>query len=313
MSKKILIALGGNAIKQSGEKGTFKEQSKNVNTAIESVFYLIEKNYQIILTHGNGPQVGDLLIQHETSKNKIPPLPMFMCGAQTQGSIGFLLQQSMQNHLNKKNLNKKVISLISQVEVDNKDPAFLKPTKPVGPYYQTEDELKTGKSKGFVYTYIKNKGFRRVVPSPLPKKIVELETIKDLIAKDTIVISSGGGGIPVIKKNGLYEGIDAVIDKDKTGELLASKIKADIFIILTDIEKVAINFNKKNQKDLLNLTVKETETYLKEGHFAAGSMLPKIEAALNFLKKGGKKVIITKINKLKEAINGKNGTTITNN
>lgn len=307
MPKKIVIALGGNAIQTSKETGTYPEQQKNIQRTMEQIAALYKTGAEIILTHGNGPQVGNLLIQHDAAKDKVPALPMFICGAQTQGQLGFLMQQSLQNLLGSQ-VN--IVTIITQVLVDQNDPAFKNPSKPVGPFYSEKvgHELQ---AQGFSVIEDAGRGWRRVVPSPLPKHIMEINTIKQLISNQTLVIASGGGGIPVIMEQGMLTGVDAVIDKDRAGQLLAQEIQADTFIILTDVEKVCLNYQKPNQVELGTINVLDAKNYLAQGHFAKGSMLPKIEAAINFLDtETAKEVIITHPSKLNNALAGLTGTHI---
>lgn len=291
-----VLALGGNAILKSNERGTVKEQINHVNESVKQLDVLLKK-YDIVITHGNGPQVGNLLIQQEKAKYKIPPMPLDVCGAMTQGQIGYFLQMSLRNIL-----KKPVTTVVTQILVDKKDPAFRKPTKPIGPYY----------SKKIFKDMIKeDEGWRRVVPSPKPQKIIEIEGIKDLVKIGVIVITCGGGGIPVVMKNGKLTGVEAVIDKDYASQKLATALKAETLIILTDIDYVYLNYGEKNQKPLKKITVKEAIELLKEGHFKEGSMKPKIEASIEFLRRGGKKVIITELLSLKKALKNKAGTIIT--
>ncbi len=292
-----VVALGGNAILKSNEKGTFQQQIKNVNKTVKQLKILLKK-YQIVLTHGNGPQVGNLLLQQERSKEKIPPMPLDVCDAMTQGQIGYFLQMSLINQL-----KKPVTTLVTQILVDKKDPAFKRPTKPIGPYY----------SKKIFKDMIKeHEGWRRIVPSPKPKKIIELEEIKDLVKKGIIVVACGGGGIPVILEKGRLTGVEAVIDKDYASERLATQLKAETLFILTDIDYVYLNYGKINQKPLKKIRLNQAVKYLKQGHFKEGSMKPKIEASIEFLRHGGKKVIITDLSSLEKALKNKIGTIITN-
>lgn len=311
MNDTIVIALGGNAIKSSKEIGTYETQYANVKKTTSFIAQLIEQGKNVVITHGNGPQVGDLLVQHDCAKAEIPPLPMFMCGSQTQGSIGFLIQQTLQNHLRERGVRKSVSTVVTQVLVSPNDVAFDHPSKPVGPFYASEEEIQVEKQKGYIFIEDAGRGFRRVVPSPQPLTIVEIDTIRKLIKNDIVTIASGGGGIPVYEEDGSLYGIDAVIDKDMAGQLLAREVDADTFIVLTDVEKVALNFNTPEQKDIDTTSVLECKTYIQEGHFAKGSMLPKIQASIKFLEDGGKKVIITHPFKVLEALNGKTGTIIT--
>jgi carbamate kinase len=309
MNQLIVIALGGNAIKSAKEKGTSEEQFHNVSETTKHLSKLVKAGYRILVTHGNGPQVGNILIQHDSAKDKVPALPMDVCGAQSQGQIGYMISQTFRNHLHQLNIKKPVATIVTQVEVDKTDPAFEHPTKPVGPFYD-ENGRKKLEEQGFSVVEDSGRGYRRVVPSPKPKKIVEIDAVKQLLEKNLIVIASGGGGIPVINQKGLLSGVEAVIDKDLAGELLAESVKADKLIILTDVEKVAINFNKPNQKNLGEITVSEAEEYMNEGHFAAGSMGPKVMACIKFVKKTGKEALITSPFKVLEALEGKTGTLI---
>ena len=312
MSKTLVIALGGNAIKSAKEKGTNQEQFNNVNQTTKHLAQLVKEGYDLVITHGNGPQVGNLLLQHDMAKDKVPALPMDVCGAQSQGQIGYMIQQTLINHFKILGINKPVVTIVTQVEVDINDSAFKNPAKPVGPFYTKEqaDQIKTD-NPDFVIKEDAGRGYRRVVPSPLPINNLEIESVKTLISTGAVVITSGGGGIPVVKENNQYQGVEAVIDKDFAGELLAELVKADYFIILTDVEKVAINFNQPNQKELDKMIIAEAEKYLKEGHFAPGSMEPKVKAAVKFIKSGGQKVIITRPFRILEALKGKTGTLIT--
>ena len=284
-----IIALGGNALITPKEKGTVEQQIKHINKTVSHLKKL-SKKYRLVLTHGNGPQLGDLLIQQEKGK-PIPPMPLDVCDAMTQGQLGYLLQKSIQNIL-----NKKAVTLVTQVLVDKKDHAFKKPSKPIGPYYKTKKEKNMIKEP---------EGWRKAVPSPKPKKIIEINQIKSLI-KDYIVIACGGGGVPVIRENRL-KGIEAVIDKDYSTALLASELKADLLIFLTDVNSVYLNYGSKNPISIAEMSVKEAKKII--NHFKEGSMRPKIEASINFLKKG-KKVIITKPELLDKALKGKVGTVI---
>jgi len=294
--KIVVIALGGNAILTPDEKGTVKEQVRDIKNIARQLKFLLKK-YKLVITHGNGPQVGNLLIQQELAKRKIYPMPLDVCGAMTQGQIGYFLQTVIRNEL-----KRPITSVVTQVLIDKNDPAFKNPSKPIGPYYPK----KTSKNM------IKEaEGWRRIVPSPKPKRIIEIEEIKALVKKGIIVITCGGGGIPVVKKKERLVGVEAVIDKDYASQKLAIQLKAECLIFLTDVKYVYLNYEKKDQKPLRRITLKQAKRYLKEGHFKEGSMKPKIEASLNFLKSGGKKVIITNVSSLKKALNNKTGTIIT--
>lgn len=310
MSKKIVIALGGNAF---GE--TPAEQLEAVKKTAKPIVDLIEEGNQVILTHGNGPQVGMIntaLGKAAEIDEKIPDIDFPECGAMSQGYIGFHLQSAVREELRNRNINKSVASIITQVVVDKNDRAFANPAKPVGIFYTKEEAEKIEKEKGYIMAEDSGRGYRRVVPSPMPEKIVEAEIIKDLAEKGHVVITVGGGGIPVIENGNRLEGIPAVIDKDFASEKLAELLEADYLIILTGVEKVAVNYGKPDQKWLEKITVSEAEEYIKEGHFAPGSMLPKVEAAIKFIKNNPeKKALITSLEKAKDGINGLTGTVIT--
>lgn len=309
MKKLAVVAIGGNAVNRPGEKPT----AENMFSAVEEAMgYLVEMldEYDIVITHGNGPQVGNILIQQEMAKDIIPPFPIDVNDAQTQGSLGYMIVQSLRNQLSKRNLRREVAALITQIIVDKNDEAFKKPSKPVGPFYSEEEAKKLMAEKGWIMKEDAGRGWRRVVPSPKPLDIVEKEVIKLLLKNDVIVVAAGGGGIPVIKEDGRLKGVEAVIDKDRASALLAIEIDADELIILTGVEKVALNYGKPNQVYLDRLTVEEAGRYLKEGHFPSGSMGPKIEAAIDFVMRTGKTCLITDMKKLKEALSGQTGTRI---
>jgi len=304
--KKLVIAIGGNAIEIPYQETTINEKLRNINIVCKQIAELIKRGYKVLITHGNGPQIGNLLLQQMKTKVKRSLSEMT---AITQAEIGYLIQQSILNFLN----DAKVATIITQVLVDINDPAFKNPTKPIGPLF-TENEIKEIASM-LNYQYkkvsVKNlEGYRLVVPSPKPIKIIEENIIRNLVENDVIVIAGGGGGIPVIIKNGKYEGVDAVIDKDLTAELLARIIKAELLLIVTNVEKVKINFRKPNEKDLDTIKLNEAIKYMEEGHFEEGSMKPKIQACINFLEGGGEIAIITSMEKILEAIEGKAGTRI---
>lgn len=309
MKKLAVVAIGGNAVNRPGEKPT----AENMFSAVEEAMgYLVEMldEYDIVITHGNGPQVGNILIQQEMAKDIIPPFPIDVNDAQTQGSLGYMIVQSLRNQLSKRNLRREVAALITQIIVDKNDEAFKKPSKPVGPFYSEEEAKKLMAEKGWIMKEDAGRGWRRVVPSPKPLDIVEKEVIKLLLKNDVIVVAAGGGGIPVINEDGRLKGVEAVIDKDRASALLAIEIDADELIILTGVEKVALNYGKPNQVYLDRLTVEEANRYLKEGHFPSGSMGPKIEAAIDFVTTTGKTCLITDMKKLKEALSGRTGTRI---
>ena len=311
--KVVVIALGGNAILQPGQKGTFEEQMKNVETTCKQLTQMVlSGKYKIVITHGNGPQVGNILLQNETAKGVAAPMPLYVCGAESQGLIGYMIQQSLHNLL--QDVGKgdiPVATVVTQVVVDKSDPAFQNPTKPVGPFYSEEEAKRLADEKGYHVKEDAGRGWRRVVPSPDPLEIFEKEAIRQLIAARSIVIASGGGGIPVVKKDGKLEGVDAVIDKDLAGERLAVDVEAKVFLILTDVDEVKLNYKTPQEKGISKMTVEEAKRYRDEGHFAKGSMEPKVRAAIRFIEAGGEKAIITSLGKAMDALEGKAGTTIT--
>jgi carbamate kinase len=311
--KRILIALGGNAIISSNEKGDVKDQLRNIQKSCIYLAKLVQMGYQLIITHGNGPQVGNLLIQQECEKN-VSPQTLDVLGAMTQGQIGYMLQQKLMNVLKKEGVKIPIATVLTQILVQPDDPAFKNPSKPIGPFYTLKQAEKLKSKKQYVIIKVKpNKGkvYRRVVASPIPKSIVEKEAIKKLMKLNFLVIASGGGGIPVIKgENDELKGVEAVIDKDLSAEALAEIVKPDIFLILTDVEKVKLNYDKPDERNLDSMSIEEAERFTTEGHFLPGSMKPKVEACIRFLKTGGRTAIITSLDKAVEAIKGKTGTVI---
>ncbi|HHT64410.1 MAG: carbamate kinase [Bacillota bacterium] len=311
MSKTAVIAIGGNSLIVDN-RIAMEDQKKAVEETCYYVAKMIEKGWNVVITHGNGPQVGFLLRRIELASNELPLIPLDYIGADTQGAIGYMIQQSLTNQLKKMGINKKCVTVVTQVKVDPQDPAFQKPTKPIGSFMSYEEAKKNEKEKGWTVVEDAGRGWRRVVPSPYPQEIIEREAIKALIDKGFIVTAVGGGGIPVIEDGDGLKGIAAVIDKDYASSLLANSIDADLFIISTAVDKVCLNYGKENQKELDHLTLAEAKQYTQEGHFAAGSMGPKINAIISYLEKGGKEAIITSPGKLAEALEGKNGTKIIN-
>ncbi len=309
MSKKrLVIALGGNALGNTPE-----EQLELVKETAKTIVDLAE-DYDVIIGHGNGPQVGMINNAMEfssTNGGKTPYMPFPECGAMSQGYIGYHLTQSIQKELAKRKMEKEVACIVTQVVVDPKDPAFEKPTKPIGSFLSKEDADKIAKEKGFVFVEDAGRGYRRVVPSPIPTRIVELNVVEQLVKLGDIVITVGGGGIPVVETADGLEGVAAVIDKDRSSAKLALDAKADMLVILTAVDQVAINYNKPNQKSLSEMTISEAEQYIKEGHFAPGSMLPKVEACLDFVRKTENGVaLITSLQRAKAALNGETGTIV---
>ena len=310
--KTAVIALGGNAISPSGETGTISEQFAHTRESLAAIMNFVHEGYNLCITHGNGPQVGDELLRMDLTHDIIPPLPLGVCVAGTQGTIGYMIEQSLQNELKKESIDREVVTMITQVVVDKDDPAILNPTKFIGPRY-TKDEINPLAQKlGWTIAEQNSDEWRRVVPSPLPQYIMHGKSTKALIDRGTIVIASGGGGIPVFKKgDDNLDGLDAVIDKDYAAALFGRILKAEEMWIITDVDCVYLDYNNPSQKPLSAVTTEVLEGLLKEGQFQAGSMAPKIEAALYFLKYHGQKVVITSIPEVGNAIRGKSGTTIT--
>ncbi len=311
VKKRVVIALGGNALQKNGEVSA--EAQKKVAEKVGSLIAELSSKYEIIVAHGNGPQVGNILIHEEqAASDKAPAMPLETAVAMSQGQIGYWLAQSIQNAFLKEGKNKKVATVVTQVEVDKKDPAFKNPTKPVGQFYTEKEALKLAKEKGWLVKEDSGRGYRRVVPSPKPKSIIEKREILDLVKSGAIVIAAGGGGVPVYRTKILHliKGVDAVIDKDFAAEKLAELIKADMFISVTAVDYAYINFGTPDQSALKNLTSKEAEYYSRQGFFKAGSMLPKITAATEFAKKG-KVGIICSLDNLEDALKLKSGTIIT--
>lgn len=316
ITKTAVVAIGGNAILRAGQKGSAEEQYANLYASMPHIVKMIKDGYDIVITHGNGPQVGNILLQNELSKHVVPSMPLDVCGAMSQGMLGYLIQQTLTNLLEKEKLKKTVVSIVTQVVVSENDPAFKNPTKPVGQYYPEEVAKELIREKGWVMIEDKARGgYRRVVPSPEPIDIVEKEAIKRLVFsgenQEYVVVAAGGGGIPVIKTPEGYRGVEAVVDKDLASSVLANAIDEKFFVILTDVEKVCLNFGKPQQKPLSHLSLAEAENYYSEGQFPSGSMGPKILASIRFLQRGGEKVLITSGEKLMEALEGKTGTLIT--
>lgn len=312
MRRKIaLIAFGGNAILPSKQRGLQSEQEKNSQKAARLMIHVVKKGYDLILVHGNGPQVGNLLIQMEEAINKIPPFSLEVCDAMTEGSMGYMLEKALTNELRKNSLDIEVATLVTQVIVDKNDPAFENPTKPVGPFYSQYRAKMLVREKKWSMVEDAGRGYRKVVPSPMPIDIVPKHVLNDLVHSGKIVIAAGGGGIPVIiNSRGLFQGVEAVIDKDYAASLIAREVKADLFIILTGVPRVCLNFGKPNEESIRVMTVAEAKKYNKQGHFPPGSMKPKINAAIEYILAGGKEVIITSAEHLKAALINRSGTKI---
>ena len=305
---RAVVALGGNAIIKKGEKETYSNLVNNIRKSCKYLIPIVKK-YNVALTFGNGPEIGLLVLQNEIARKKVSEMPLDILGAESQGLIGYPLEEQLINQLNKNKIKKSVVTILTQVLVDKNDKGFKNPSKFVGPFYSEKEAKKL--MRKFIIKKDSNRGYRRVVPSPWPLKIIEAETIKGLIKKN-IVIAAGGGGIPVCKKKNLLSGVQAVIDKDLASYVLARDIKAEYFFNLTGVDKVYLDYGTKNQKGLDKVNLKEIKKYYNQGHFPQGSMGPKILASIKFLEDGGKKVIITKPGLIEKAIKGKAGTIITN-
>jgi len=311
---KVLVSLGGNAILKHGQRGTVEEQEENVQNTAKHLASILRRGERLAITHGNGPQVGNILLQNEMAKEKLPPMPLDVCGAESQGMIGYMLQRALRSELESGGPKLAVVTVVSQTLVDAEDPAFRNPTKPVGPFYSANEAKQLRESKGWHVVSDSGRGYRRVVPSPTPLDILEKETIIRLFETGTVVISVGGGGVPIIReKNGTIRGVEAVLDKDRTAALLAKTLGVETLLILTDVEKVFVNYGKPDQRALDRVTVQECKKYLSEGQFPEGSMGPKIESAVSFLSGSpGRRVVITSLEMAEEALKGTAGTTITN-
>ncbi len=310
---KVLVALGGNAILQRGERGTAQEQLENVKKACMELTELILAGHRIAITHGNGPQVGDILLKNELARETLPPMPLDVLGAESQGMLGYMIQQTLQNTLSAARLERNVTTIVTQTLVDPEDPAFTNPTKPIGPFYTEEEAEKLRAEKKWTLINDAGRGYRRVVPSPTPIAIVEGDIIRQLFEAGVTVIAAGGGGIPVVNKDAdkSLQGVEAVIDKDLAASLLATTLGAETLMLLTDVEQVYLNYGRPNQQALRHLTIKECETYLKKGEFPSGSMGPKIQAAVQFVRSGGAATVIASLDLAKKALEGHAGTSIT--
>jgi len=307
----IVVAVGGNAILRENQKGTIAEQTANVEACADELISVFEAGYQLLLTHGNGPQVGLIMLRDAYPGAKIPPMPLYIYNAESQGQLGFQLMNSLSNRLIEKNIHDSIAAVLTRVVVDATDPGFQRPTKPVGPFYSIEEITALSAVMGFPYVEDSGRGYRKIVASPQPKEIVEADLIRDILATGRSVIAVGGGGIPVVRNSkGVLTGVEAVIDKDLSSALLAERIGADMLMILTGVEQVAVNFNKPDMRFLGAITLAEARRYSDEGHFPPGSMGPKMAAAINFVEKTGGAAVITKLEKIREALAGTTGTVI---
>lgn len=307
--KTVVVALGGNAILQPGQKGTAEEQRDNVRSTAEQMASLIRDGNRVVITHGNGPQVGNILIQNELARDRIPPMPMDICGAESQGMIGYMMQMYMRNALHEAGLEIPVVTVVTQTLVRRDDPAFRNPTKPVGPFRDSAYAKVRQEHSDEKWIEDSGRGWRRVVPSPDPAAILEGPSIKALVDSGHIVVSVGGGGIPVVEgSEGRLEGIEAVIDKDLGAERLATAVGADTLVILTDVNGAAVNYGTSNEKWLGEVTYEELGRYEREGHFKKGSMGPKVRAIMRFVEHGGKEGVISSLDRVLDAVAGKTGT-----
>ncbi len=308
-----IIAVGGNSLIKDKQHQSVKDQYSAVVETVRSIVGLIEKGWEVVITHGNGPQVGYILMRSECTNKQLGlhTVPLDSCGADSQGAIGYIFQQVLKNEFEKRGIEKEAVTVVTRVLVDRKDPAFKTPSKPIGPFMDKNEALDKKNNEGWDVHEDAGRGWRRVVPSPIPKKIIEEKAIEVLVREGFCVIGVGGGGVPVYRrKDGIISGLEAVIDKDFSSSLLARDINADMFIISTAVDKVCLNFGQPDEKKLDMITVKEAEKYIKEGQFAPGSMLPKIEAALEYLRGGGKKAVITSPENIQASAEGRAGTSI---
>lgn len=305
-----VIAIGGNAILSETNKGTIEEQTENIQTVCVKVAGLIKQGYRVVITHGNGPQVGQSLLRHKLSSQVVSEGTLDACGAETQGLLGYLIQKGLRNELKAAGIDREVVAVVTQVVVSRDDPAFASPTKPIGPFYSKEEAEEIARKYNKRVVEDSGRGWRIVVPSPAPVDIVEKNVILSLLNSGAVVIAAGGGGIPVALENGRLTGVEAVIDKDAASGVLATMIGADYLFLLTGVEKVAVNFRKPDERQLDYLSVAQAEAYLQEGQFPEGSMAPKIRAAIQFVKSGGKKTLITTLGNVCRALEGKTGTAV---
>jgi carbamate kinase len=309
MRMDILIALGGNAILKENEKGTFREQESNIRDTAKRIAAIIKKGNNVIITHGNGPQVGDILLRYELAKSVLPTMPLHVCGGESQGMMGYMIEQAVANELKRAGISKEVACVLTQTVVDKRDPNFRNPSKPIGPFYGKADADRLSKEYGWTMVREASR-YRRVVPSPVPVGIIEFNTIRRLFREGTVVVCAGGGGVPVIRNGKSFNGVDAVIDKDFGSSLLARKLKVDLFMILTDVDHVYLDYGKSGQRAVGKMSLEDCGRYLAEGHFENGTMRPKVEAAMEFVKATGSCAVITSLEKAEKALENKAGTRI---
>lgn len=310
MVKRVVVALGGNAILRQGQRGTVEEQRENVARAAAQIAMMLRSGLDVVVTHGNGPQIGNILRQNEETRRLVPPMPLDVCGGESQGMIGYLLQQALGNALATLETPRRVATILTQVVVDPADPAFREPSKPIGAFYREEEARALSREKGFLMREDAGRGWRRVVPSPKPLEIVERDLIRRLVQAGAVVIAAGGGGIPVFRTPRGLVGVEAVIDKDLAAACLAGEVKAQVLLILTDVPRVCLNYRRPDQRELASLAASEARRYLAEGQFGAGSMAPKIEAAVRFVSGGGEYAVIGALDQAEQVWAGEAGTVI---
>lgn len=308
---RIVVALGGNALQAEGKPATAQSQLEVVHETTKYLVDIVENGHELIIVHGNGPQVGRIVIQNELADSTTPAMPFDVCDAMSQGMIGYHIQQAMEEEFMRRSMKKDVASIVTQVIVDPKDPAFANPTKPIGPFYSQAEAEKIASEKGYVMVDDAGRGYRRVVASPKPVEIVEKHVIELLVEQGVVPIACGGGGVPIVVEDGHYKGVAAVIDKDFAAQTLASELKADLLVILTAVERVAIHFGTPQQETVAEMSVNLAKQYISEGHFPAGSMLPKVEAAIQFVEENpGKRALIAALERAEAALKGESGTII---
>lgn len=309
---RVLLALGGNAILKEGERWTYELQRQNIDAATKRIAGIIGRGHSVIITHGNGPQVGGILLRNELARKRLPPMPLHICGGESQGMLGYMLAQSLANQLNRSGIENEVVCVLTQTVVSASDPGFRKPAKPIGPFYSKSEAEKLAKEYG--WAIVKEAGrYRRVVASPAPVSIVELGALRSLFSQGKIVVCAGGGGVPVVRHGRILKGVDAVIDKDLASSLLARLLEVDMFVMLTDVPGVFLNYRKKGEERLALLTVGECQRYLSDGQFGEGTMKPKIEAALGYVRATGNDAVIASLAQAEGAVLGTAGTRITPN
>lgn len=311
MGKLAVVAVGGNSITKAGQRGTIPQQFGNARETCSHIAAMIARGYDVVVTHGNGPQVGNILLRAEMASSVLPALPLDTCGADSQGGIGYMIQQVLRSELRKRGVERDVVTVLTQVVVDASDPAFDAPSKPIGPFYTREQAERKQAEAGWAIVKDGDRGWRRVVPSPMPVRVVEVVAIRALIDAGCVVIAVGGGGIPVVEEGGELRGVEAVIDKDHASRLLAIAVGAELLLMSTDVEQVALNFGKDNEERLSTLTIADAKRYHEDGQFPPGSMGPKILAGIAFLEAGGKDVVITSPESIDRALDGETGTRLT--